>query len=173
MTQAVLVGFDVDDRGAVFSPCGRYRYRLWRATGAPRDRRDRRVLWVMLNPSTADADRDDATIRRVIGFSRRWGYWRLDVCNLFAWRATDPAELTTVADPVGPENDGHIVQACETAADVILAWGGCMPPRFGNRPLAVLRLLNRPLHCLGRTQAGQPAHPLRLPNDLDTMPWEQ
>jgi hypothetical protein len=170
LTQSVL--FEDDTRGATFSPCGSYRYRLWRPTGLPRDRRDRRVLWVMLNPSTADESTDDATIRRIIGFSRGWGYWRLDVCNLFAYRATNPVRLVAVDDPVGPENDRHIGEVALAATDVVLGWGDSLPPGFDTRPAEVLRLMSKcPIWCLARTASGQPHHPLRLPKDLDMMRW--
>jgi hypothetical protein len=92
MSQGDLFG----DRGATLSDCGRYRYRLWRrwADGPT-------VLFVMLNPSTADADVDDPTIRRCIGFARSWGAGALEVVNLYAWRATQPAELKAAVGPVG------------------------------------------------------------------------
>ncbi len=93
---------------AVLSECARYRYRLDRAW----ERDDHglgTVTWVMLNPSTADADVDDPTIRRCIGFSKAWGYNALTVVNLFAWRATSPRDLCAVEDPVGPDNEAHLI----------------------------------------------------------------
>lgn len=94
-------------RSAVISEDGLYRYRLDRRWGyGPR------VAWIMLNPSTADSEAEDATSRRVQAFSRRWGFSALTVVNLYAWRATDPTDLWTAQDPVGPENDRHIAEVC-------------------------------------------------------------
>src|ERR1019366_833740 len=92
-------------RGAVDDGAARidrpYRYSLWRRVGESR----RRVLFVMLNPSTADAIVDDPTIRRCMGFARTWGFGELEVCNLFAYRSPCPSALLRAADPVGPSND--------------------------------------------------------------------
>src|SRR5437588_2477108 len=89
---------------AVFSPDGRYRYLLTRRLG-----RSRRVAtFIMLNPSTADAINNDPTIRKCVGFARRWGCGLLQVVNLFALRATEPRVLRAAADPVGPENSRWI-----------------------------------------------------------------
>ena len=77
----------------------------------------------MLNPSTADAERDDPTIRRCIGFSRAWGFGGAEMVNLFALRSTDPGRLREAADPVGPGNVAHIADAARGATQVIAAWG--------------------------------------------------
>src|SRR5262245_13227298 len=103
---------------AELSPCGRYRYALTRTWGDPK----KVVCWVMLNPSTADADQDDPTIRRCLGFSRAWGAGGLVVVNLFALRATDPDQLRIAADPVGPDNDSHLSTAAFGRL-VVAAWG--------------------------------------------------
>src|SRR5262245_44648837 len=87
-------------QNAVISNCGRYRHVLTRQVGPG----TRTATFILLNPSTADARVNDPTIRRVIGFTRQWGYDRLTVLNLFAVRATDPADLKRADDPVGPEN---------------------------------------------------------------------
>src|SRR5262245_19133112 len=92
---------------ALISPCGLYRYWLTRTW----DNSLRRVCWVMLNPSTADAEQDDPTIRRCVGFARSWGAGGIIVVNLFAFRASDPKALLRAADPVGPDNDGHILKS--------------------------------------------------------------
>jgi hypothetical protein len=91
--------FDGVERSAAVSRCGRCRW--WLRRTDPRGGSGRVVAFLMLNPSTADAQRDDPTIRRCLGFARAWGYSVLEVRNLFAWRATDPRELLTAADPVG------------------------------------------------------------------------
>lgn len=110
---------------AVISACGRYRYLLERNTNAPEANKDNGcVVWIMLNPSTADAELDDPTIRKCIGFTERWGYYSLRVVNLFAWRATNPRELIGMGEQaVGPENDHYIEQAFRGAALIVLAWG--------------------------------------------------
>jgi hypothetical protein len=113
----------------------------------------------MLNPSTADATLDDPTIRRCIGFSKAWGRNALTVCNLYALRATDPADLWKSDDPIGPENDLHLLNSFGDL--IVCAWGA-------NAKLArvehVCRLLNgsAPLMCLGTTNAGAPRHPLYI-----------
>ena len=141
--------------GATFSADGRYRYRLWRRW----DRARPVVAFVMLNPSTADATRDDPTIRRCISFARAWGFGGVEVVNLFAYRATDPRVLRRARDPVGPGNDRQIARACREAALVVAAWGAS---HAGDRAAHVLRRLSAP-RCFGTTRSGQPAHPLYLP----------
>src|SRR4029079_19593153 len=106
-------------KDAVMSPCGRYRYRLTRVWDESRPA----VCWVMLNPSTADAVKDDPTIRRGSSFSWSWGAGGLVVVNLFAFRATNPADLLDAPDPVGPENDAHVRDAAKGAGLVMAAWG--------------------------------------------------
>jgi hypothetical protein len=156
---------ELPPRGAVFDPSRRYRYRLWRrwAAGAP-------VLFVMLNPSTADAERDDPTIRRCVGFARAWGFAGMTVVNLFALRATDPARLRRARDPVGRDNDCHIAAAAAGAGTVVVAWG--THGELGARDRAVLALLapHRP-RCLGLTRGGHPRHPLYLPARTASRPF--
>ncbi len=153
---------DFAPASALVSPCGRYRYLLTRAW-APRQPARGHVLWIMLNPSIADAEIDDPTIRRCIGFSKAWGFPSLEVVNLFAWRATDPCELRDRwRDLVGPENDDHIRSAFDRAPRlVIAAWGN--HGKIRNRALAVEGLAytaQQRLDCLGKTGSGAPRHPL-------------
>lgn len=143
-----------------------YRYlltRRWSGLG-PDQRAPMRVCWIMLNPSTADALHDDATIRRCVGFSKLWGYGALIVANLFAHRSMDPRQLVTVADPVGPHNDEAITYAVGHSALVLLAWGahGELYGR-GRDVRALVERLGRPTKCLALTGGGQPVHPLRQP----------
>ncbi len=142
---------------AVLSPCGRYRYRLERrwAPGPA-------VVFVMLNPSTADHQADDPTIRRCLGFARAWGYDALVVVNLFAWRATEPAQLPAERElAVGPEADAHLLEAARSTDLVVCAWG-VHGVRFG-RDQEVLGLLRgagvEPM-CVGVSKEGHPRHPL-------------
>lgn len=171
------------DRGAVISPCGTYRYHLWRRVdGMGALRGDGRCVFIMLNPSTADADRDDPTIRKCVGFARRWGYAWISVVNLFAFRATDPRALRGggfvggmfggPAYKVGPENDDHIATVCGMASLVVCAWG-THGDLYG-RDQAVLRQLRTssvPCHYLRLTKAGLPSHPLMLPYSLTPTEW--
>src|SRR6266568_2441266 len=117
-----MLGMLETDRGAVFSRCGRYRYLLWR-TNPQRDASAGSIVWLMLNPSTADASSDDPTIRRCLGFTRDWGYRRLIVVNLFAWRTSEQALLANARAPIGADNDRAIVTAAKTADRVVCAWG--------------------------------------------------
>jgi hypothetical protein len=118
----------------------------------------------MLNPSTADAREDDATIRRCTAFARAWGFGGLVVVNLYAWRATDPAQLKVAADPVGPGADDMLLDGLSQVQQLVVAWGahGGLP-----RVAHVGRLVASCTHleavvCLGRTKGGQPRHPLYL-----------
>jgi len=153
---------------AVFSRCETYRYRLTREGigGAPR----RTVTWIMLNPSTADHSLDDPTIRRVRGFSRRAGFGGFIVVNLYALRATDPAELARHEAPCGPDNDAAILTACEQATQVVCAWGA--HPMAPARARTVEHLIDGiPLFCLGTTQDGEPRHPLYVAGTQELEPY--
>lgn len=157
--------WDVDNgSGALISECGKYRYRLWRLWNA-----DQPVMvWVMLNPSTADAATDDPTIRKCIGFAKTHGFGGIIVVNLFAWRATDPKELSTVPDPIGPENDQHILWACRAPLirQVVAGWGA---DRFAQKRARAVRVLIQGatglrLQCFRKSEkTGAPWHPLYLP----------
>lgn len=144
-------------RQAVISPDGTYRYQLLRRW----QKGSSVVAFVMLNPSTADAEVDDPTIRRCIGFARAWGHDAMVVVNLFGYRATQPSELTGAGDPVGPDNDRHIKVATAQAERIICAWGA--HPLASERLEAVRALLPAEVECLGLTASGQPRHPLYLP----------
>lgn len=154
---------------ALFSPCERYRYLLRRqltATGG------RVCLFVMLNPSTADATANDPTIRRCIKFAGRWGYDWLHVANLFAWRATDPADMRAAADPIGPDNNKNLRSAFAAADLVVCAWG--KHGSHQSRSFAVCERLTpyRDLHCLAMNQDGSPKHPLYVRNDTTLTLWK-
>lgn len=153
---------------ADFSPCGLYRYRLRRNLGG--DGGEMTVCWVLLNPSTADAQHDDPTIRRCIRFSKAWGYGRVVILNIFAFRATDPRKMYAAADPIGPDNDKWIYDETSEAPLVVCAWGthGAHRSR-ANLVVAALGLRKVSLHCLGRTKAGFPRHPLYLRGDLQPV----
>lgn len=148
----------VMEKSALLSSCGKYRYWLKRRWG-----RGQVVCWVMLNPSTADAEIDDPTIRRCVGFSQGWGYGGMYVVNLFAYRATDPAELKRMTNAVGIGNDGWIVRLAVRSHRVVCAWGN----HGGLRGSTVRSLLDG-LHpmCLGRTKSGSPKHPLYVKSSV-------
>lgn len=159
---------------AVLSDCGKYRYRLERhgLSGAGA------LAWIMVNPSTADATEDDATIRKVIGFSNRLGAGWAIVGNVFAYRATDVREVGTIADPHGPDNEAHLRRIMQDAERVIVAWGPVakLPKVLRKRYQRVCRIadeLGRPLHCLGTAQDGHPRHPLMLAYDTPLTEWKR
>lgn len=159
---------------AVISDCGLYRYRLERhgLSGAGG------VAWIMVNPSTADASTDDATIRRVIGFTERLGGGWAVVGNKFAYRATDVKALRTAPDPRGPENDAHLEEIMRAAPVVIAAWGPLskLPDTLRKRWRTVAAIADRAgvtLMCLGTAQDGQPRHPLMLAADTPLIEWKR
>lgn len=153
---------------AVITACGRYRYRLER-----RWEHGPAATFVMLNPSTADHQQDDPTIRRCIGYERAWHLAGIVVVNLYAWRATRPADLWAVSDPVGPDNDETLAVTAAAARNaespIVAAWGAHARP---DRIAAVTALphMDR-LTALALTNSGQPRHPLYLPRTLTPVPW--
>ena len=152
-------------RTAEISECGRYRYRLTRRWDESRPA----VMFVMLNPSTADACQDDPTISRCIRFAREWGYGELLVGNLFALRSADPGALLRSDDPVGPDNDDALLDLAQSAALVIAAWGD--KGAFMRRNEAALQLLPARFYALKLTQRGHPGHPLYLPSGVAPFPY--
>lgn len=153
---------------AVFSDCRTYRYALWRETG--RLGAEGTVLFVMLNPSTADEVENDPTVRRCIGFAGDWGFARLAVANAYAYRATDPAELRRVDDPVGPDNDEWLDRLASQAHAVIAAWGAHIDPERERRVIELVEFQAGTMRCLGQTQALHPRHPLYLAADTKREP---
>jgi len=140
---------------------GLYRYMLHRHLSMG----ERAVLFVGLNPSTADANRDDPTIRRCVGFARAWGYNRLYMGNLNAWRATDPKRLPREIDgtaAVGPRNQEVLKWMAQRAEIVVACWGRHKLNQYA-RTLSQMILAMPNAHCLGRNADGSPKHPLYLP----------
>jgi hypothetical protein len=152
---------------AVISPCGTYRYELSRRVNLLVNFMG---VFMMLNPSTADASDDDPTIRRCIGFTKAWGWSHFTVFNLFALRATDPSELSRHPDPIGPNNDSYL-QNIPREWPIVAAWGA--HPFAVERASEVVKLLNRPLYCLGQTKSGAPRHPLYLPKTAQPVIWHK
>lgn len=154
-------------KDANLSPCGAYRYWLTRQWG------DGPLLpWVMLNPSDADAERDDPTVTRVIRFTQAWGFPGMSIRNLYALRSPDPAALWSHREPVGPDNDAHLAELAG-APMVVCAWGnhGARNDR-GHQVAAMLAADGARLVCLKVTGAGQPWHPLYTPAWLTPIPYE-
>ncbi len=134
-----------------------------------------RIAWIMLNPSTADAKHDDPTLRRCVGFSKRWGFGSLEVVNLFGFRTTKPTDLRRVLDPVGPRNDEFIVAAVTAADCVVCAWGGrALAAGWGKRSddvNALIREVGSVVFCLRTTKGGDPSHPLYVRADQGLTPF--
>lgn len=150
---------------AVISTCGQYRYKLRRVWNETRPA----VLFIGLNPSTADASVDDNTSRVCINYARRWGYGSLLLGNLFAFRSTDPSALRHVTDPIGSDNDKWLKKLQAESALVVCAWGN--PGSLHDRDQSVLAFLDRP-HCLQRLKSGRPGHPLYKRADLMPIPLQ-
>ncbi|MCA9485619.1 MAG: DUF1643 domain-containing protein [Nanoarchaeota archaeon] len=146
-------------KDAVISKCGKYRYLLTRAWDSSKPG----MLYIGLNPSTADDKKDDPTIRRAIQYAKDWGFGSLSVCNLFAFRATLPSDLKKAKDPVGKENDLWLMRESLRAEKIVAGWGN--HGSFLNRSFEVRNLLGR-LNHLGLTKTGEPKHPLYLRKDL-------
>jgi hypothetical protein len=153
-------------RRTVLSACRTYRYVLWRELDV---QRPGYALFIGLNPSTADEVADDPTIRRCQDFARRWGYGAVCVVNLFAYRATKPAELKAAAAPVGRGNDRWLTRVAAGAGVVVAAWG--VHGTFAGRDRAVTALLGGRLTCLGVTKDGHPRHPLYLKRTAVPRAW--
>lgn len=154
---------------AVYSPCEHYRYALTRTW----DTHGRRILFVMLNPSTATEVQNDPTVERCERRARALGYGAFRVCNIFAWRDTDPRAMRAARDPVGPGNDAAITDGAAWADAVLCAWGthGAHLDR-GPRVTTLLRGTGKPLLHLGLSKAGHPKHPLYIAYTQQPEPWE-
>ena len=162
-----------DDRSgsvAVFSDCLNYRYVLTRVWDPDGDR----VLFIMLNPSTADEIRNDPTVERCERRARALGFGAFRVCNIFAYRATDPKVMRAQDDPIGDDNDRTILESCDWAQKVICAWG--THGAHLDRGTAVEALVRKagvaPLH-LGLSKHGHPKHPLYISYATQPEPWSQ
>ena len=143
-------------KGAIISDDSKYRYQLSRIW----DEEKPTVLFIMLNPSTADADRDDPTIRRVMNFAKSWGYGGVFVGNLYAFRSTDPKALRHTDDPIGEDNIEHIQTLIGITERVIYAWGN-----HHKEPEWLKDLVDTP-YCIDISKNGIPKHPLYLKSEL-------
>lgn len=155
---------------ATFSESMAFRYTLSRVW----DGRRPACCFVMLNPSTADENILDPTVRRCVGFAKAWGYGSLWVLNIFALRATDPEELYRVAfDPVGPHNDFYIREVIQRSQCAVAAWGvhGKLRDRGAAVAAQIHRLIPGGLCCLGMTKDGHPRHPLYVSGSQERVPF--
>lgn len=151
--------------GAVFSEDGDYRYLLSRAWA----RGSGFVAFIGLNPSTAEAEYDDPTVRKCCHWAREWGFGGMYMLNLYAYRATDPAMMRAAADPIGPKNDGWIARTVRTSVIAVCAWGSSVKEERW-RPIAESVPPDK-RYCLGRTKYGHPKHPLYLANATQRESW--
>ena len=126
-------------------------------------------MFLMMNPSTADISVDDPTVARCQVFARKWGGGSLYVTNTFAYRATDQRDLLAAPDPVGPENDRHILATARRVTRIIVAYG--QPHRAlrqrGLDVCALLRLNGHELHALKLNADGSPRHPLYIKGEAE------
>ena len=154
---------------AVYSDCERYRYtltRVWEPAGE-------KALFVMLNPSTATEVQNDPTVERCERRARTLGFGAFRVCNIFAWRDTDPKAMRRADEPVGrPENDAAIVAGCHWADTIVCAWG-THGAHLGRGPEVerLMRETGRVLHHLGLTKEGHPKHPLYIAYTQSPQVW--
>lgn len=157
------------EMGASFTPDRRHRLRLWRTWAFGRGT----CVFCMLNPSTADAETLDPTVAKCVRYADAWGFGRLEVVNIFAYRGTNPDDLLPLfmADRIGEGNDAAILAACLGASRVVAAWG--VHKSIGDRGLDVLRMLRTAgvaVHALHMAKGGAPGHPLYLALDLPPRP---
>ncbi|MEQ1888080.1 MAG: DUF1643 domain-containing protein [Alphaproteobacteria bacterium] len=169
-------------RGATVSSDGYYRYLLWREwrlyPDEPVDYTPKTCLFVMLNPSTADGKADDPTIRRCVGFAKSFGCERLEVVNLFAYRATKPQDLFARAalgiDIAGWENQKYVEDAAFDADIIICAWGAHGAFIGQDETMCGwLECAGKTLYAIGLTKGGRPKHPLYLPKEASLIPWRK
>lgn len=158
---------------AIISLCGKYRYRLERDLGGDGPT----AAIIMVNPSTADHTVDDQTIRKLIGFGRRFGWGKIIVGNKFAFRATDVKQLKFQADPIGPENDRHLEEILLAAQVHVVAWGNLtkLPKPLRGRYKQILELAEKHriwLRCFGMALDGDPLHPLTIGYDRELVRWQ-
>ena len=155
---------------ATYSECERYRFALNRVWSGE----DKRLLFIMLNPSTATEIINDPSVERCERRARALGFGALRVCNLFGWRSTDPHRLKMVEDPIGIGNDDAIIEGCRWAHMIICAWG--THGALNGRDINVKKLLRKhadagAIHHLGLSKAGLPRHPLYIAYSRQPEPW--
>ena len=141
-----------------------YRYTLSRTWDSTKPT----VLFIGLNPSIADENIDDPTITRCINFAKDWGYGTLLMANLFAFRSTYPKEIYLIDDPIGKDNDHYILECVKQSNLIIACWGN--NGTYMDREKIIKELVPN-LYCLQKNKNGTPHHPLRLPRDINPIPF--
>jgi hypothetical protein len=156
---------------AIFSDCRKYRYMLTRQW----DSSKRYIVFVGLNPSTADETLDDPTIRREIAFAKSWGFGGLIKVNLFAYRATDPVNMKCTEDSIGPDNTMWLKEIVKYSDTIVMCWGS--QGTYMNRGDSVKKMFQANfsgminLYHLGLTKNLQPKHPLYLKSTTELLPF--
>jgi len=150
---------DNDNNGAVFSSCNYYRYALWRIW----DKSKPQIMFIGLNPSTADETNNDPTITRCINYATSWGFGSIYMVNIFSYKTTYPKELKNVSDPIGKETDIWIKRIYKRSEMCIASWGN--NGQLLNRSDEIRRLIPK-MYCLKITKSGEPSHPLYLKASL-------
>ncbi|MCQ5657064.1 DUF1643 domain-containing protein [Escherichia coli] len=151
-------------KDAIFSLCGKYRYSLSRVW----DDSKPYTLFIGLNPSYADAENDDRTLSRCISFAKNWSYGGVYMANLFAFVHTQRFEIMKAADPVGADNDSHLIRLIGNAGLIVAAWGN--EGRYLKRSSVVRQLLPANTMCFALNATGEPKHPLYMKNDSVLIP---
>ncbi|MFT6425264.1 MAG: hypothetical protein ACJAYH_000219 [Celeribacter sp.] len=153
---------------AIYSDCENYRYALTRTW----DPQGSKVLFVMLNPSTATEVQNDPTVERCERRARALGFGAFCVTNIFAWRDTDPRKMRAATAPVGPENDKTILEFANWADTIVCAWGTHGEHlKRGEQVAQLLRAIDQPLYHLGLSKAGHPKHPLYIAYSEQPQLW--
>jgi hypothetical protein len=150
------------DNGADFSDCRKYRYTLWRTWSSDKPK----IMFLGLNPSTADEVKNDPTVTRCINYARKWGYGGMYMMNIFAFRTTYPVELKKAKDPIGKDNDKWILLISKKVDLCIGAWGN--DGQYLDRSTKIKELVAN-LYCLKVNSSGEPAHPLYLKASLKPL----
>lgn len=149
---------------AVFSSCGCYRYDWHYRWGAGKC-----VMFIGLNPSVANIQRTDATVRRCIAFAKSWGYGAVRLVNLFSWVDPYPVGMLSASHPVGADNERYIISGAKESDLIVAVWGN--DGSYQGRDLAVKQMLKGRLNALQLNKNGSPSHPLFLRKDLQPFPW--
>jgi len=157
--------------GAVFDRSENYRYTLWRKW----DDQAPRILFVMLNPSRANEEINDQTIRTCIGFAMHQKFGSMEVVNLFAYRTSDPRILMRARNPIGKDNDAFILDGCQRSSTIVLAWGnhGRHLERSNYVVSDLIQQTKQNVVCLGITKEGFPRHPLYVKRTTNLVPFQK
>lgn len=151
-------------KSAIYSDCEKYRYELRRVW----NHKEKLVCWIMLNPSTADAEHNDPSVQRCMNYTKSWKYGGVIITNLFGLRSTDPKKLWSTNEPIGPGNEEFIINADKEADLTVMAWG--IHGLYKNQAQHILNFLRQP-HFLSLTRNCCPRHPLYLKKNLQPQKW--